>query len=126
KYQRRDLARHYERGECIWDRTETAGLHQDRATQAAHPGAGYNADGFFLSCGGKRREKLVGVKRLDKRSEHPVGHVNDEFDVIRFERRENDLVPGGCLYSIICHDRQKPRAPALKFVSFIAALSALG
>jgi len=67
---------------------------------------GYDADGFFLTCGSKRREKLVGMKRRDQRREHPVGHVNDELDVIYLESRENDLVPGGCPYLIICHGRQ--------------------
>ena len=38
----------------------------------------------------------VGVKRLDQGREHPVRNIDDELDVVGFQARAHDLVPGGC------------------------------
>ena len=54
--QRRDLARHHQRGERVGDGGEARGLHQHGAAHAAHPGAGDDADRLFLARAGKGGE----------------------------------------------------------------------
>ena len=92
--QRRDLATAppARRARSGW--WQSPGLHQHRAAQAAHPGAGDDADRLLLARRGKGREEIVRVQRLDQRREYPVGHIDDQLDVIGLERRQHDLVPG--------------------------------
>ena len=82
-----------QRGERVRDRAEAGGLHQHRRAQAAHPGAGDDADRLLLARARERGEVVVGMQRLDQWREHPVGHVGDELDLIGFERLQHDLVP---------------------------------
>src|SRR5450755_499549 len=92
--QRRNLARHHQRGERIRNGAEAAGLHQHGAAQPAHPGAGHDADGFFLARRGENGEKRIIVQRLDQRREHFVRDISDELDVVALEGCKHDLVPG--------------------------------
>ena len=39
-------------------------------------------------------EVWIGVQRLDQRREHLVGDVDDQPDVVAFQRRQHDVVPG--------------------------------
>ena len=92
--QRRDLARHHQRGEHVGDGGEAGGLHQHDAAHAAHPGAGDDADRLLLARAWRSGEERVGVQRRDQRRQHAVGHIDREPDVIGLEARDHGLVPG--------------------------------
>ena len=61
---------------------------------AAHPGAGDDADRLLFACARERGEESVGVQRLDQRREYFVGDVDDQPDVVAFQRCQYDVVPG--------------------------------
>jgi len=62
EHQEGDLIGHGERGERVRQGGKAARLHQKRATHAAHPGAGKDAERLLLAGGGEGGEVIVRVK----------------------------------------------------------------
>src|SRR5665811_595456 len=85
------------------------------AAQPAHPGAGHDADGFFLARRGESGEKRIAVQRLDQRREHLVGDISDEFDVVALEGRKHDLVPGRRSRLHVVHGLSGPRQATCEY-----------